>query len=69
MISKKKKLRAKPISDQSNFQMRPQCERDLITTVEPENMKSPFDPRSSLRSERSREAWAFLTRWLVSSVY
>ena len=49
MISKKKKLRAKPITDRSNFQKRPQCERDLITTVEPENMKSPFDPRSSLR--------------------
>ena len=39
MISKKKELRAQPISDRSNFQKRPQCERDLITAVEPENMK------------------------------
>ena len=45
----RKKLQAKPISDRSNFQKRPQCERGLITTVEPEKMKSLFDPRWSLR--------------------
>ena len=45
----KEKLRANLILDRSIFQKRPQCERGLITTVEPENMKSPFDPRSSLR--------------------
>ena len=46
---KEKKIRAKPISDRTNFQKRPQCERGVITTVEREKMKSPSDPRSSLR--------------------
>ena len=41
-ISNKKKLRAKPISDRSNFQKRPQCERGLFrsTTVERKHEKS-----------------------------
>ena len=57
-FKQKEKLRAKPISDQSNFQKRPQCERGLnwSTTVDwPKNMENPSAPRPSLRWLRDRE--------------
>ena len=66
----KNKLRAKPISDRSNFQERPQCERGLFrsTPVERKHEKSVCSSTETEVTERWRETWAFLTRWLVLSV-
>ena len=69
-ISNKIKYRAKLISDRSNIQTRPQCERGLFmsTTGERKYEKSVCSSTESEMTERSRETWASLRRWLVFSV-
>ena len=65
-----KTLRAKMISDRSNFRKRPQCERGLFrsTTGERKHEKSVCSSTESEMTGRSRETSAFLTRGLVLSV-
>ena len=66
----KNKLLAKLISDRSNFQKRPQCERGLFRSTIGERKHETFvcSLTESEMTERSRETWACLTRGRVVSV-